>query len=74
MSDLLIKNVPEPLRRRLKEDALKNHRSMSRHALALMEKGLMQEAPAMVELEKPFRLPLRLTNKWLAGAKRQGRE
>lgn len=73
MSDLLIKNVPENIRRRLKEDAKRHHRSMSGEALALLEKGLLGEVPPVPALEKAFTLPVRLTDRWLAKAK-QGRE
>ena len=40
MGDILIKKVPDGLHRRLKEEAAKHHRSMARHALALIEEGL----------------------------------
>lgn len=73
MSDLLIKNVPEVLRRRLKEDAKKHHRSMSGEVLALLEKSLLGEGHAVPPLEKPFTLPIRLTDRLLDKAKREGR-
>lgn len=74
MSDLLIKNVPDRLRQRLKEDAKRHHRSMSGEALALLEKGLLGEGLPVAPLERPFELPFRLTGKWLEKAKRLGRE
>jgi plasmid stability protein len=74
MPDLLIKNVPEHLRQRLKEDAKKHHRSMSGEALSLLEKGLLGEGRPVPPLEKPFELPFRLTGAWLEKARRQGRE
>ena len=40
MPDILIKKVPDELHRRLKEEASRHHRSMARHALALLEEGL----------------------------------
>jgi plasmid stability protein len=74
MPDLLIKNVPDRLRRRLKEDAKKHHRSMSGEALALLEKGLIGEGHPVPALEEPFQLPFRMTGAWLERARRQGRE
>ena len=40
MGDILMKKVPDGLHRRLKEEAARHHRSMARHALALIEEGL----------------------------------
>jgi plasmid stability protein len=73
MSDLLIKNVPEILRRRLKEDAKKHHRSMSGEVLALLEKNLLGEGYSVPALERTFVLPVRLTDRLLDKAKRRGR-
>lgn len=41
MSDLLIKNVPDDLRKRLMQSSKRKHCSMSREALALIERGLV---------------------------------
>ena len=44
MPGLLIKDFPSELHRRLKEEAARYHRSMTRQALALLEQALI--APA----------------------------
>ena len=58
MPDILIKRVPADLHRRLKEDAAKHHRSMARHALALIENSLAESAqidlPAPIKTAKPL--------------------
>ena len=40
MPDILIKKVADDVHRRLREEAARHHRSMARHALALIEEGL----------------------------------
>ena len=40
MSGLLIKDFPPELHRKLKEEAERHHRSMTRQALALLEQAL----------------------------------
>ncbi len=41
MSGLLIKDFPPELHRRLKEEASRHHRSMTRQALVLLEQALV---------------------------------
>ncbi|MBI3480536.1 MAG: Arc family DNA-binding protein [Nitrosomonadales bacterium] len=43
MSGLLIKDFPPELHRKLKEEAARHHRSMTRQALALLEQALSAE-------------------------------
>ena len=40
MPSLLIKDLPPELHRKLKEEAARHHRSMTRQALALLEEAL----------------------------------
>ena len=58
MPDILIKKVPADLHRRLQEDAAKHHRSMARHALALIENSLQESAkldlPTPIKTAKPL--------------------
>ncbi len=59
MSGLLIKDFPAELHRKLKDAATRNHRSMTRHALALLEQALSSETRNAAELlPKPLK-PLR---------------
>jgi plasmid stability protein len=56
MPAILIKGVPAELHRQLKEDAAQHHRSMARHALALIEEGLAgAQDLAFPHPEKPRR-------------------
>ena len=43
MSALLIKDFPPDLHRKLKEEAARHHRSMTRQALVLLEQALSSE-------------------------------
>jgi hypothetical protein len=45
MSDLLIRKIPVPLKRKIKERARAHGRSMSAEAQALIKKGLNTPAP-----------------------------
>lgn len=49
MPDLLIRDLSPELHRRLKEDAARNHRSLGRHALHLLESLLPDLRPASTE-------------------------
>ena len=71
MPAILLKQVPDELHRRLKEEAARHHRSMTGHALALIEQGLdTSERLALPPPEKPRR---RFTQQVVARAIRQGR-
>ena len=74
MASLVIKNLPPELHSRLKKEALKAHRSMTKEAIYLMEAGLRdnpgpvqaQEIPVLYQGKKP------LTDKMIQKWKRQG--
>ena len=74
MATLVIKNLPDELHRRLKEEAQKAHRSMTREAVYLLDAGLngslgpsqARELPAPYEGKKP------LTDKLIHQWKRRG--
>ena len=71
MPDILIKKVPADLHRRLKEDAAKHHRSMARHALALIEDSL--EEPAEFDLPAPIKGAKPLTQGIISKGIKEGR-
>ena len=73
MPGLLIKNLPEPLHRKLKERAARNRRSMTKEALYLLEMVLEQEPTQPGEIPIPFQGKFSLTDEWLDKAKREGR-
>lgn len=73
MSSLVIKGLPQDLHRKLKEQAARHHRSMTREAIALLERGLaldeeVREPPA------PYKGKFPLTEALINHAKREGRE
>ena len=53
MSALLIKNMPPPLHERLRQRAVRHHRSMNREAIAILEREL--DRPTEMELPPPVR-------------------
>jgi plasmid stability protein len=71
MASLLIKNIPENLRKKLKAQAELNHRSMNKQAVSILEQAL--EKPVTGQLPPPVKLKFRPTNEWLNKAKRWGR-
>lgn len=65
MPGLLIKDFPPELHRKLKEEAARHHRSMTRQALALLEQALSAPAKNAAELlPKPIKpaKPVTLNN------------
>jgi plasmid stability protein len=72
MPDILIRDVPPPLHRKLKEVAHRHRRSMTRQALELLEESL-QRAEAPQELPAPFKGRFPLTKKLIDEGKRLGR-
>ena len=62
MPAILIKGVPAALHRQLKEAAVQHHRSMARHALALIEEGLAGAQdlafPSPEKPRRPFTQPM----------------
>lgn len=78
MPTLVIKNLPEPLHERLKEQARQHHRSMNKEVVALIEQGLLAprstRAPA-----RPLPPLVRLstgpvTTEWIEAAIADGRD
>lgn len=48
MKALVIKNLPDALHLRLKARAVRNHRSLTKEAIALLESGMTTDAPPAV--------------------------
>jgi len=69
---LLIKDLPPELHAKLKREAGRNHRSMNRQALVMLEQAMHLSAPP--ELPPPAKGKFLLTDKWLKAAKREGRK
>jgi plasmid stability protein len=71
MPALVIKTFPVELHRRLKEDALRHHRSMTQQAIVILERGLHQVRP--IPDVKAYKGRFPLTNEFMDAAKREGR-
>jgi hypothetical protein len=55
MATIIIRDLPEALHERLKDQAKRNHRSLTKEAIALIERHLDQSRPPP-ELPPPLRL------------------
>ena len=76
MPGLLIKDVPADLHRRIKAQAARHHRSLSRQALAILEEALRDPAgpPTLQEIDElRVRGARPLTDEILTEARRTGR-
>lgn len=75
MSGLLIKDFPPELHRKLKEEAARHHRSMTRQALALLEQALSApEKNAAELLPKPIKPAKPVTLNNVVATIREGRD
>ena len=75
MSALLIKDFPPELHRKLKEEAARHHRSMTRQALALLEQALSSETRNAAELlPKPLKPAKPVTMNNVVAVIREGRD
>ncbi len=70
MPSILIKDIPPDLHQRLRDAATRDHRSLSKEVIALLEAALA-ERPA--ELPPPIELAFPLTKEWLDQAVAEGR-
>lgn len=75
MSALLIKDFPPELHQKLKEEAARYHRSMTRQALALLEQALTTPVRnAADRLPTPIKPAQKLPTDDVVAVIRQGRE
>ena len=74
MVGLVIKKLPDHLHRRLKDQAQRNHRSMTKEVVALLEEAL--ESTGIRELPPPYPIAdsVEVTDQFINEAKREGRE
>ena len=73
MPGLVIKDLPAKLHRKLKEQAIRHHRSMTKEVLAVLERAL-SEADRSQEIPPPFKGRFALTDEFIDQARRAGRE
>ena len=73
MAALVLKNVPPETHRWLKEEAVRNRRSMTQQAMQIIEEARAHRLPP---LPPPFRVKTRrpFTQAWLRKAIEEGRE
>lgn len=75
MTALLIKDFPPELHRKLKEDAARYHRSMTRQALALLEQALSGSARNTADLlPEPLKSAKTINTDDVVSIIREGRE
>jgi plasmid stability protein len=76
MSTLVIKNLPDELHDRLRERAQRNHRSVTKEVIVLLEQGVLAPAARCpIELPPPIKLkggPV--TTEWIEAAIAEGRD
>ena len=76
MSTLVVKNLPDELHERLRERALRNHRSVTKEAIVLLEQGMLATAARRaIKLPPPIKLkggPV--TTEWIESAIAGGRD
>ncbi len=75
---ITLKNIPETVHARLKEQAARNHRSLNKEAIACLEMAIPpapRDPEAIIAEARAFRrtLKFRLTPAMVNRAKRQGR-
>jgi plasmid stability protein len=71
MPSILIKDIPAELHQKLKEAAARDHRSLNKEVIALLEAAL---AGRPAELPPPAELAFPLTKEWLDQAISEGRK
>ncbi|HCE44293.1 MAG TPA: hypothetical protein DET40_12155 [Lentisphaeria bacterium] len=72
MPSLVIKHLPPEIHKRLKEEARKNHRSMTKQAITELETALLHIRP--IRDFKPYRIDFKIDDGFLNAAKRWGRK
>jgi hypothetical protein len=73
MSDILIRNVPETMKQKLKTRAEKHHRSVSKEIYAILEESII-ETYQVRETPKPYRGKFKVTDEFISDAKNAGRK
>jgi hypothetical protein len=75
MPGLLIRDVPDDLRQKLKERAARNRRSMTMEALVILETALSDTYEVEdITPPTPYHGRFLLTDEWINQAKREGRQ
>ena len=72
MSAVVIRDLPTVLHQRLKEEAVRHHRSMNREIIAILEKEIGAAQPAELPPAVTPRVPV--DGRWIADAIRMTRD
>lgn len=72
MPSLVIKNLPEELHVKLKEQAARHHRSMTREAIAILSDGVGKMNAR--EMPAPYKGRFPITEELINAAKYEGRK
>ena len=73
MPDILIRNVPEAMRKKLKERAKQHHRSTVKEIYAILEKNL-NEIHSVHDCPTPYKGSFKITDRFIDKAKRHSRQ
>ncbi len=73
MPSLLIKDMPPELHQRLREAAERDHRSMNRQAIAILEAALDPGSAEESGIPPPIKPAFPITSEWLEWALAEGR-
>ena len=73
MPDILIRNVPETMKNKLKARAEKHHRSVSKEIYAILEENII-ETYQVRETPKPYKGKFKVTDEFISDAKIAGRK
>lgn len=73
MPNLLIRQMPDAIHRKIKERAARNQRSINKEILVLLEDALAQVATLPAEPPIPFKGLFKIDDTWLQEAKEEGR-
>ena len=73
MPDILIRNIPEEMQKKLKDRAKKHHHSMVKEMYAILSDSLSADL-AVWESPVPYQGSFKITNDFIDDAKRGNRE
>lgn len=71
MASLLLKNIPEEIKKKLKKQAEVNHRSVNKQVVVILERALT--GSAIGPLPPPVKTRTRLSAEWVVKATKWGR-
>ncbi|MFH0881064.1 MAG: hypothetical protein V2A34_15220 [Lentisphaerota bacterium] len=71
MPALLIKDFPANIHKWLKQEAVRNRRSMTQQAISILEQGMHRVKP--IPLCKPYKGAFPITDEFINKAKQKGR-